>query len=77
MESSASSFFEIREAIQNNPILLADEVEGIDEDEVNDYVNNKVREGGWITIGSNEDIAIDRHNGFCNMIYIEVSSDDN
>lgn len=70
--SAESPFFEIRQAIKNNKIALADEM-GVDDDQLDRYVMDKVRGGGWITIGSNEDIAVSRHAGFCNMIYMDVS----
>jgi hypothetical protein len=70
-----SSYFEIREAIKNNPILLASDM-GVgyeNEDDVDAFVFNKVREKNLITIGSNEDIAVARYAGFCNFIYFDVS----
>jgi hypothetical protein len=53
--------------------VLAEEL-GADEVGRSNYVMEKVRGGDWITVGSNEDIAVSRHNGYCNMIYIDVSS---
>jgi hypothetical protein len=72
MTSPESPFFEIRDAIKNNKIVLADEL-GVEDAELENFVNNKVREGGWITIGSNEDIVVSRHAGFCSMVYYDVN----
>lgn len=73
MNSTSSPFYEIRKAIEHNPIRLAEEFinEGDNEDA---YVLEKVKQGNWITIGSNEDIASFRQLGYCNMVYIPVSA---
>ncbi|KAI6171297.1 hypothetical protein M3Y97_01055900 [Aphelenchoides bicaudatus] len=70
--SMESPYFEIREAIENNPIRIAEDYEK-DNDLQDAYVMNHVRDGKWITIGSNEDIAVYRHDGYCNMIYIDTN----
>jgi hypothetical protein len=67
-----SPFYELRQATQNNPIVLADEQ--IADEHIDYYVMDRVREGQWITIESNEGIEYTRQIGYCNMVYMEVSS---
>ncbi|KAI6171477.1 hypothetical protein M3Y97_01048800 [Aphelenchoides bicaudatus] len=73
MNSSRSPFFEIREAIKNNPIRYAEDFVGADDDCVEQYVMNQVQKSNWITVATNERIMISRHDGYCNMIYMPTN----
>lgn len=67
-----SPYYEIRQAIQDNPIHVAYE-SGVQDEDVDAYVVAHVRTGKWITIDSVENIEITKHLGYCNLIYFDVS----
>lgn len=65
MTSMESPFFELRQALQNNPIVLGQDL--------NVNVMDKVGEGGWITVQTTELIAVSKHMGYCNFVYMKVN----
>jgi hypothetical protein len=71
VETSKSPYFELHQALKNNPIRLAEEMTTTEN--LDDYVQKRLDEGGWITVQSNEVVEISRQNGWCNLVYMEVS----
>jgi hypothetical protein len=67
---SRSPFYEIRHAIQDNPILLA---EDFTETNYNVYIYEQIRKSKYVTVGTYEGIEGDRRMGYCNFIYFDVS----
>ncbi|KAI6171292.1 hypothetical protein M3Y97_01055200 [Aphelenchoides bicaudatus] len=72
LNSTTSPFYEIRMATKDNPIQLADQLTD-NYDDLDFFIFEKIKQGRWITIGSNEDIQAFRQMGYCNMVYMEAS----
>lgn len=69
MNSNDTMFYDIRQALKTNPIVLAQDVSVAN---VNDYILEKVQTSGWITIQSDEAVAVTKHMGYCNFVYMDV-----
>lgn len=70
--SNRSVFKNIRRATKDNPVRLATDMMGSDDDP-DIYVMEKLMEGDWITVQTQKAAMISRYQGYCNMVYYEVS----
>jgi hypothetical protein len=74
MKLSTSPYYELRAALQNNPIQLAREIIPKNEDSFN-YTMAKVNSGGWIAIEIEETLLEVGARGLCDLVYVDVSVD--
>jgi hypothetical protein len=72
VNSSEPKFYEIRQAIADNPIRLVEEDMQFDGTEAWNFSLAQIQKGGWITIFSDEILESTKHDGYCDFVGIKV-----